>query len=80
MPRDYDINAKAVSGLAPGRGSGKIAGEPEGLGMVKPNWRWGSSPLPGDGVIRGNPVGIKGEIRRATSEGMKGALARRLKR
>jgi hypothetical protein len=78
MPRDYDLDTKAVSGLKPGQGRGKIAGSPEGLGENAPNWRFINRSAPGDGVIRGNPVGIEGEIHRMTSSGLMGAIGRRL--
>lgn len=64
MPDDYDLNAKAVSGLAPGRGKGKIAGMPEGVHPSAPrlasDYR-SANMRRGSGVIRGTPVGIHGK-------------------
>lgn len=77
MPRDYDLNAGAVSGLQSGKGKGKIAGSPEGLGLTDSKWKWKDSPLPREGAIIGLPVGIEGKARRMTSEGRMGAINRR---
>lgn len=78
MPRDYNLATGAVSGLKPGMGRGRIAGTPEGIFGTELNWRFKDSSAPGSGVIRGNPVGISGEIRRMTSDGLMGAIAKRL--
>lgn len=82
MPKDYDLNAMAVSGLAGPHGKGKIGGAPEGYGESSSgdgDWRYMDGHVNKDGVIKGNPVGIEGEIRRAGSEGMASAVKRRLR-
>lgn len=79
MPKDSEFMAKAVSGFLRGKGRGKIAGGPEGLSRVNPvtseSGKSGSAPLPGSGVIRGTPKGIKGSVRRAS---FRKALSKRL--
>lgn len=79
MPRDYPFMAKAVSGFLSGKGRGRIAGGPEGLSRVNPvtaqSAKSYDAPLPGTGVIRGTPRGIKGSVRRAS---FRKALSKRL--
>ena len=85
MPKDYDPNAGSVSGLTPGKGKGRIAGGPEGTHTVFPPsgdvTKSGSGTgAPGSGTIRGNPIGIVGQVRSMTGDGMKDAIRRKLGR
>jgi hypothetical protein len=79
MPRDYDLMAKAVSGLMRGR-AGKIAGAPEGVqkGGAQPSMTTSGSGKRREGVLEGMPVGIMGTVRRtgSASKGRMGAVRR----
>ena len=82
MPRDYEFSKGAVSGHATGKGKGKIGGMSEGVHPAAPLISSDSfpSPNPGTGVIRGNPVGVVGAIRRVGGKGAMAAIKRRLGR
>jgi len=78
MPRDYNLSPNAVSGLKSARPGG-IAGRPARLGQGGLHWKFKNTSAPGDGVLRGSPVGISGEIRRMTSAGLMSAISKRLR-
>lgn len=80
MPRDYDLNAMAVSGLETGKGKGKISGMPEGSHeSVPPDYKWFDYPVRKQSKIHGSPIGIDGEVRKAKSKERMAAIGRALR-